>query len=175
MKIKMPPFAILTLITLVAAMLLALTGYVTAGPIAAAAQDAANAARKAVLAAADTFEALPHDATVSSLQRGTAGGEAVGYAVTVTASGFGGPIEVTVGLSAQGAITGLNVGGSQFAETAGLGAKAKEPAFTGQFVGLTSPVTLGADVDAISGATITSAAVTDAVNRAAAAAGTAAQ
>ena len=169
MKKKMPPFAILTLITLVAAALLALTGYVTAGPIAAAAQNAADAARKAVLTAADTFEELPHDATVDSLYRGLAGGETAGYTVTVTVSGFGGPIEVTVGMDAQGAITGLNVGGSQFAETAGLGTKAKEPAFTDQFIGKTAPVTLGADVDAISGATITSTAVTKGVNLAAAA------
>lgn len=166
---KMPPFAILTIITLVAAALLALTGYVTAEPIAAAAQNAADAARKAVLATADTFEELPHDATVDSLYRGLAGGKAVGYAVSATVNGFGGPIEVTAGFDTQGAITGLNVGGSQFAETAGLGAKAKEPAFTGQFVGKTAPLTLGADIDAISGATITSTAVTDAVNRAAAA------
>ncbi|NLI22127.1 MAG: FMN-binding protein [Clostridiales bacterium] len=166
---KIPPFAILTVISLVAALLLAFTNSLTSGPIARAAEAAANAARRNVLAAADTFEELPHDATVDSLYRGLKDGATVGYTATVTVSGFGGPIEVTVGLDADGVLTGLSVGGSQFAETAGLGTKAKEPAFTGQFVGKLAPVTLKKDVDAISGATITSAAVTDGVNLAAAA------
>ena len=87
----------------------------------------------------------------------------------MTVTGFGGPIEVTVGVDTHGTVTGLSVGGSSFAETAGLGAKAKEPAFTDQFVGKTAPLTLKVDVDAISGATITSRAVTDGVNTAAAA------
>lgn len=166
---KIPPFAILTVITLLAAMLLALTNTVTADPIALAATNAANAARKAVLVSADTFEALPNDSTVDSLYRGLANGAPVGYAATVTVTGFGGPIEVTVGLNPEGEVVGLNVGGSAFAETAGLGTKAKEPAFTGQFIGKQTPVTLKKDVDAISGATITSSAVVKAVNLAGAA------
>ena len=161
---KMPPFAILTIITLVAALMLALTNNVTVGPIASAAENAANAARRVVLPTADNFEALPNDGTVDALYRGDAAGQPVGYAVTVTVTGFGGPIEVTVGMDMQGAITGMNVGGSKFAETAGLGTKAKEPGFTDQFKGKKTPLTLKKDVDAISGATITSTAVTKAVN-----------
>ena len=164
---RIPPFAILTVITLIAALMLAMTNSVTAAPIASAAENAANAARRAVLARADTFEAVTHDSTVDSLYRGLAGGQTVGYAVTATVAGFGGPIEVTVGLDASGVLTGLNVGGSSFAETAGLGTRAKEPAFTDQFVGKQTPVTLKQDVDAISGATITSTAVTKGVNLAA--------
>ena len=170
MKKKLPPFALLTVITLCAALLLALTNDVTLGPIAAASAKAADEARIAVLPSAESFEELENDGTVDALFRGIAGGETVGYAVTVTVAGYGGPVEVTVGLDINGALTGLNVGGSKFAETAGLGAKAKEPGFTGQFVGKKTPVTLEQDVDAISGATITSAAVTKGVNLAAAAA-----
>jgi Na+-translocating ferredoxin:NAD+ oxidoreductase subunit G len=167
MKKKFPPFAILTFISLIAALMLALTNSVTVGPIAAASAKAADEARVSVLPAAETFEALTGDSAVDALYRGLAGGATVGYTATITANGYGGPVEVTVGIDVNGAITGLNVGGSKFAETAGLGAKAKEPAFTGQFIGKQPPLTLKQDVDAISGATITSAAVTNAVNTAA--------
>jgi electron transport complex protein RnfG len=169
MKKKFPPFAILTVISLCAALLLAMTNAVTVGPIAVASAKAADEARRAVLTDADSFEELSHDDTVSSLYRGLKGGETIGYTATTTVVGYGGQIEVTVGIDTDGALTGLSVGGSKFAETAGLGAKAKEPAFTGQFVGKTAPLTLKKDVDAISGATITSTAVTKGVNIAAAA------
>ena len=166
---KLPPFAILTIIALAAALLLAVTNAVTQEPIAVSAANAADQARKAVLPTAEEFDEMAAAQGVDSLYVGKAGGEIVGYASTVTVSGFGGPIEVTVGVDVNGTVTGLKVGGSQFAETAGLGAKAKEPAFTDQFVGKSTPVTLKVDVDAISGATITSRAVTDGLNTAAAA------
>jgi len=169
MKKRIPPFAILTIISLCAALMLALTNAVTVGPIAEASAKAADEARKAVLPEAETFEELAHDDTVDSLFQGLANNEAVGYTATVTVTGYGGPIEITIGMDETGALTGLNVGGTKFAETAGLGARAKEPEFTGQFVGKRTPVTLNQDVDAISGATITSTAVTKGVNLAAAA------
>ncbi|MDD3921164.1 MAG: RnfABCDGE type electron transport complex subunit G [Eubacteriales bacterium] len=169
MKKKFPPFAILTVIALCAALLLALTNAVTEGPIAEASAKAADEARRAVLPEAESFEELAHDDTVDSLFCGMQNGEAVGYTATVTVTGYGGPIEVTVGMDTAGTLTGLNVGGTKFAETAGLGARAKEPSFTNQFKGKHTPVTLNQDVDAISGATITSTAVTKGVNLAAAA------
>ena len=49
-------------------------------------------------------------------------------------------------------------------ETAGFGQKCAEEDFTAQFIGKTLPVTLGEDVDAVAGATITSTAVVDALN-----------
>lgn len=77
-----------------------------------------------------------------------------------------------LGMNLSGRLTGLDVGGDNFSETAGLGALAKEPAFTGQYVEKTLPLTLvkapaqaDADsVEAISGATRTSTAVNDGVN-----------
>lgn len=164
---KVPPFIILTIIALGAALLLALTNAVTIGPIQEASAKAADEARRAVVADADTFVEMNVDGSADSLYQGLKDGEVVGYAATVTVSGYGGPIELTVGLTADGTLTGLNVGGTKFAETAGLGAKAKEPAFTSQFIGVTAPVTLNQDVDAISGATITSSAVVRGVNAAA--------
>ncbi len=175
MKKKLPPFVILTIISLCAALLLALTNAVTQGPIAEASAKAADEARRAVLADADQFEELAHDDTVDSLFRGLKNGETIGYTASVTVTGYGGPVEVTIGVDANGTLQGLSVGGTKFAETAGLGARAKEPAFTDQFIGKQTPVTLKQDVDAISGATITSTAVTKGVNLAAAAAAAAAQ
>ncbi|MBE5771825.1 MAG: FMN-binding protein [Clostridiales bacterium] len=104
---------------------------------------------------------------------GYQGDTLVGYVAQITTQGFGGPIEVIAGLDTEMVITGISVGGSNFSETAGLGAKAKDAAFTDQFVGKPAPVKVikaggtPADntVDAITAATITSNAVAGAVNQ----------
>ncbi|NLG24948.1 MAG: FMN-binding protein [Clostridiales bacterium] len=75
-------------------------------------------------------------------------------------------IDVTVTADDNGATQSVTVGGDSFNETPGLGARAQEPEFGAQFVGKTYPVALGEGIDAISGATITSTAVVDAVNQA---------
>lgn len=82
--------------------------------------------------------------------------------------GYGGPVLVRLTLDDKGAITGLKVGGARFAETEGVGSRVKEDAFVEPFIGKTPPLTLGEDVDAIAGASISSQAVVDAVNEAAA-------
>ena len=92
--------------------------------------------------------------------------ETGGKTVTVTVDGFAGKIDVTVTMEDSGAIIAMAVGGSKFAETPGLGAKAREESFTFQFIGKKGTVALGTDVDAISGATITSEAVVKGVNEA---------
>ena len=85
--------------------------------------------------------------------------------LTATAQGFGGPVEVTVTLNEDGTIATMTVGGEGFAETAGLGAKAQEAEFTDQFVGKTGPFAYGENgVEAITGATVTSTAVLEALN-----------
>lgn len=96
------------------------------------------------------------------------GGETLGYTIRHTVQGYAGPIELVVGLRPDQTLTGVYIGGSSFRETEGLGAKAKEPAFTDQFAGKTVPVELGKEIDSIAGATITSRAVVDGVNNAAA-------
>ena len=86
------------------------------------------------------------------------------YAVQQIVQGYAGPVEVITALKADGTILGIHVGGSEFKETEGLGGKARDEAFTGQFSEKRLPVTLGQEIDAISGATVTSQAVVDAVN-----------
>ena len=75
---KVPPFVLLTAITLVAAFLLAVTNSVTEGPIAVAAAAAADTARRAVLPAAETFAELTHAAPVDDLYVGLVGEAPVG-------------------------------------------------------------------------------------------------
>ena len=100
--------------------------------------------------------------------------EAAGF-TTATKQGFAGPVAVQVALNADGSIKEITVGDDAFAETPGLGARAKDEEFLGQFAGKVPPLALrkadeevtASNVDAITGATVTSQAVVDAINEAA--------
>ena len=96
-----------------------------------------------------------------------------GYAVEVTPStGFDGDIAMMVGIDPQGNVLGISI--ISHTETAGLGAVAAATtsageAFRGQFVGASGSPSVtkdGGEIDAITGATITSRAVCDGVNAA---------
>ena len=95
-----------------------------------------------------------------------------GYAVEVTPSGFDNTITMMVGIDKAGAVNGISV--ISHTETAGLGAVAAATtaageAFRAQFKGLTGSVSVskdGGQIDAITGATITSRAVCEGVNAA---------
>jgi Na+-translocating ferredoxin:NAD+ oxidoreductase RnfG subunit len=105
----------------------------------------------------------------SALFVAKAGDEVIGYIGKAAAKGYSGEIEVITGISADGIITGINVGGANFSETPGLGAKAKDTAFAAQFAGKKSPVQRGNPkndnaVDGITAATITTNAVLGCVN-----------
>lgn len=101
------------------------------------------------------------------------GGNVIGYIISSTSKeGYGGDIQISIGVTAEGEITGL--GFLSISETAGLGMRATEPAFKDQFAGKTAEqlvLTKGGaaaddEIDAMSGATVTSTAVTNAVNAA---------
>ncbi len=95
-----------------------------------------------------------------------------GYAVEVCPAGFGGTITLMVGISSEGKLLGIQV--VSHTETAGLGdvAAASTPAgeaFRGQFVGLSGELAVAKDggaIDQITGATVTSRAVTKGINAA---------
>ncbi len=99
----------------------------------------------------------------SMAAQGPASGEAEAF--TASAQGFAGPVAVTVAFDAGGAIASIVIGDESFAETPGFGAAAREEAFSAQFLGKVPPLTAG-DIDAIAGATYTTDAVVDAVNKA---------
>ena len=95
-----------------------------------------------------------------------------GYVITTTdKEGYGGDIQITVGITADGTVNGVSI--LSINETAGLGMRAKEPAFYEQYQGkqaerfiVSKDGGAGEPIDALSGATITSRAVTGAVNAA---------
>lgn len=95
-----------------------------------------------------------------------------GYAVQVAPQGFDGAIDMMVGIDLQGAVTRISI--ISQSETAGLGAvcaadTSAGEAFRAQFSGVSGSIAVakyGGDIDAITGATITSRAVTRGVNTA---------
>lgn len=94
-------------------------------------------------------------------------GNQMGYAIKTlsTVAGFGGDIELFIGVSPEGKITGIAV--TQILETAGLGTKVAEPDFKDQFTGVDASAEFSdSDYTMISGATISSKSFTSAVSNA---------
>ncbi len=98
-------------------------------------------------------------------------GKVVGYCVSNVTSGYGGDLNVLTGVDVNGKVTAVEI--LSHGETPGLGAKSTDDAFKGQYSGKTAgEITVvknspgASDIQAISGATITSNAVTKAVNEA---------
>lgn len=129
--------------------------------------------------------ALSEDMTTAALNAGgtlaeayevTVGGEKAGYTFKVVSSGSQGNIELMVGVDAEGAVTG--VAKVKASETKGIGTKVTDEnavvKATGvpvldQFKGKTAadmPLTVGSNVDAITGATVSTRGVTAGVNAA---------
>lgn len=182
---------VLCLITLVAGTALGLTYEVTKPLIASVREEKANATYREVYPDADTFK-TSEDLTAAAtgldcsglgygkvsvddcLEALDASGNVIGHLVSATSGeGYGGNVQISVGITNDGEITGL--GFLSISETPGLGMKAKEPAFRDQFPGKSAASELGlvktgtagqSEVQAISGATFTSKAVTAALNAA---------
>ena len=90
-----------------------------------------------------------------------------GYVIETKVAGYVDDIVTMVGVDASGAVTGVYI--MDMNETFGLGRRAMtDLAFLGQYIGTKGEAEIGTDIDALSGATVTSKAVTKAVNSAAA-------
>ena len=175
---------ILTLITLIAGICLGAVYEITKEPIAQAQDAAKKEAWQQVFPDADAndFELIDVDQMAADKAIKDLGVKATivevctvgeeGYVVTVTdKEGYGGDIKITVGITADGTINGISI--LSITETAGLGMRATEPAFYEQYQGKQAEKFVvskdggdGEPIDALSGATITSRAVTGAVNAA---------
>ncbi len=175
---------ILTAITLIAGLALGLVYEITKEPIAQAQEAAKKEAWQAVFPDADldSFEAVDVDQKAADEAISSLGIKAVidevctvgeeGYVVTATdKEGFGGDIQITVGITSDGTVSGISI--LSISETAGLGMRATEPSFYEQYQGKQAEKFVvskdggdGEPIDALSGATITSRAVTGAVNAA---------
>ena len=121
---------------------------------------------KEVLPDAQDVQQLPLNGDAGFVQAVYAAGGS--FAVQVAPGGFDGPVTMMVGVS-EGKVTGISV--ISHTETPGLGAvaaaqNAKGDAFRGQFVGQEGTLAIGDQIDAMSGATITSNAVVTGVNAA---------
>ena len=88
-----------------------------------------------------------------------------GFVIETLTAGYAGDITMLVGVSNEGTVTGLVM--REMSETFGLGAKAlSDVEFLSQFLNTSGEAEVGTNVDAISGATVTSKAVARSVNSA---------
>ena len=180
---------ILTAITVVSGLILGVVYDITKEPIAQAQENTKQEAYRAVLSDASSFEAVDFDADsassllsengytsdeITGVVEGTDdSGETVGYVISVqSGEAYDGTLELSVGIATDGTVKGVEM--LDISETAGLGMKADEAEFKDQFkdknVEKFTYTKTGEDgddmIDAISGATITTNAVTNAVDSA---------
>ena len=166
-KVSLVPSIVLVVICLVVTLALAGT-YSVANPIILENQaKAADEARMQVLPDGDAFTAYDGKLAGGIIDCYIADNKA-GMAVTSAYKGFGGDVKVMIGINANGEITGVTV--TEHAETPGLGTKAMTVEYLAQYQGVAEVVgghiKNDANVDAISGATITSNAVYCAIEQA---------
>ena len=166
---------VLTVFSAAAGLLLAVTNAVTASRIA----EARDAEKR--MALADVLPEFDNDPNLATnvVRDGGAewifyaarkGGRYVGAAFESTSGrGYGGDIRVMVGVQADQTVRQIRILSHQ--ETPGLGSKIADPAFKDQFKSRSAVGTKwavkkdGGDIDAVTGATISSRAVTEAVRR----------
>lgn len=178
---------ILFAITLIAGLMLGVVNDITKEPIAQQEQKAKNEACQNVFAAADSFKAqeladsaqieqVLTDAGISGadidelMAAKDASGALLGYVITVTDhEGYGGDIQFSMGITNEGTLNGISL--LSISETAGLGMRAGEvlvPQFAdknvSKFTYTKTGATADSEIDAISGATITTNAVVNGVN-----------
>ena len=174
---------ILTIITLIAGLGLGFVYEITKNPIAQAQEKAKKEAWQAVFTDVDAnaFEAQDVDAKIADKAIKSVGAKATvdevckagdkGYVITTTdKEGYGGDIQFAMGVQNDGTLNGISI--LSISETAGLGMKANTDSFKDQFknkkVEKFSYTKTGAtsddQIDAISGATITTNAMTNGVN-----------
>lgn len=169
---------ILLIVTAIAGLFLGGAYTITKEPIEKQAILEKNQAMKEILPTADSFELmeevkLPEGAAIKEVNKGLKGGEVTGYAIKVTPKGFGGLLDIMVGITADGKIGGIKI--LSHGETPGLGANATNISFYGQYKDKGTEAKLEVvktvpskdnQIEAITGATITSRGVTNGVNEA---------
>ena len=154
----------------VVAILLGLVNKVTSERIAAFNAERTAAAMKAVLPAESYTRVEDSSAYKIDLVRDIYTADDKGWVVMVVPTGFGGELEIAVGVDMAEEVTGVSI--IRMSETSGLGANAHRESFRSQFVGKSGVVALkkhGGEIDALTGATVTSTAVTNGLNAALAA------
>lgn len=176
MRDMIKPSASLFIICLVMTFCLAFVNAITKDTIKERSLKDAEEQRKLVLSEADSFKKLEDAAEkdesglIKEVYAAFNGNELVGYVFGAAPKGFGGEIAVTVGVSSEKKVSGVSVGDNS--ETPGLGSKTANKGFTGQFGGkdisddivvVKKPVSNDNEIQAISGATVSTNAVARAV------------
>ena len=161
MKMK----SILTPVAAIVAAVLVLFGIgtATAGKATVNAEAELQEMFKTILPGSTSFAWEDYDGEDEAIQAVYKGDN--GYVIQSVSYGYAGNITLLVGVSNEGTVTGLVV--RDLSETYGLGAEAlTDTAFLSQYLGTSGDAEVGTNVDAITGATVTSKAVTRAVNSA---------
>lgn len=166
-KSILKPALILFLICLISTAALVGTNALTSDRIAAAQLETAEKSRLIVLPEATGFEEK------NGYYIGTGSAGTVGYVFETESKGYGGTVKVMTGISEGGEVTGIVI--LSHSETPGLGANATNEKFGNQFKQavpengievVKNKAASEGEIEALTGATITSKAVTDAVNAA---------
>jgi electron transport complex protein RnfG len=161
-------------VTAITGIILGVVHDITLEPIRVTQEKLKKEALTAALPEADEFLPLEvaggADPIIKDVQKAVTNGDVSGYCITVTPRGYAGPIELVAGIARDGKLRAIRI--LNQAETPGLGAKSVLPEFYGQFkdageikVVKTAPEAPG-EIQAISGATITSNGVASGANAA---------
>lgn len=164
---------ILLIITTIAAFVLAVTNDVTQAIITERAEQQNIESIKALLPEAEEFNKVEGVASgiIVEVYEGTKGGNVVGYTVKSIPRGYAGTVETLVGISQDGKIVGLKIGANT--ETPGLGTKIADASYLNQFMDKAADLVFNItkdqpakaeDIQAVSGATVSSKAVAEGVN-----------
>lgn len=172
MKEVIKPTLTLFVICFVITLLLAATNLMTRSKIAEMDQQSEAASRQAVLPGATSFQ----DSSDATYAIGVKEGNILGYVFTTKTKSYGGDMNVMTGISKDGKVTGVVI--LSISDTPGLGLNAQKDSFRDQykqtapekgFEVIKSGSAKEGQIEAMTGATITSKAVTACVNEAVAA------
>jgi len=169
------PTAVLAIICVVVTLALSSTNLLTEGKIKALAIETQNKAM-AKLIEADEYHELPAKTSYGDITYNAAikDGDTIGCIFVTEANGYGGTISVMTAVDMDCNIIAVEILAASD-ETPGLGQNVTKPDWYGQFAGLKDDITVikggsanaeNNEINAVTGATISSKAVTAAVNQA---------
>ncbi len=168
------PVVVLTVICLTVSFALSVTNMITEGSIRKIEEKMQFETRAALVADAAKYSEVNDPSLLqhcsSFFEAKDAADNVMSYIITTSAKGYGGDVSVMTAISADKKIIGVSILNVSD-ETPGLGQKVKEESFYSQLIGLTSGIVVQKnsakpednEINAVSGATITSTAVKNAV------------
>lgn len=131
-----------------------------------------EATMRRLITTAESFEAVApsEEGIIKKITIAKQGSQTVGYVLRAEPNGYGGAIKLLIGMDQDGVVKGISI--LEHSETPGFGANADNDYFKDQFIDKIAPLSVSKsassedEIQAITGATITSSAITDAVNTA---------